>query len=90
MGLTLKDHHMMPYLVLVTATAPIRLVGGTNSSNGRVEVQHNEVWGTVCNNSWDINDAYVSKIWCRVRENQWRLELHASIKMSSIKHYMFG
>ena len=38
----------------------IRLAGGTNSLEGRVEVCNNNVWGTVCDDGWGIPDANVA------------------------------
>ena len=37
----------------------VRLVGSSSPHEGRVEVCVNEVWGTVCSNSWNNDDASV-------------------------------
>ncbi|XP_067834493.1 CD5 antigen-like [Heptranchias perlo] len=45
--------------VTCSGPVPVRLVNGNNMCSGRVEVYRNSVWGTVCDNGWDINAASV-------------------------------
>ena len=63
-----------------SAWSTIRLVGGQTVSEGRVELMRSDgVWGTICDDVWDFNDAVTA---CR--------ELGFAGAVAAFTHAKFG
>ena len=46
-------------LLIGCTEGELRLVGGANYNEGRVEICRSDEWGTVCDQMWDVTDASV-------------------------------
>ena len=47
------------FQVTTPSSVSVRLAEGNGRTNGRVEILYLQQWGTVCDDSWDDNDANV-------------------------------
>ena len=52
-------HVCLWFSVAPQNNAAVRLAGGRNRYEGRVEIQLNQIWGTVCDDSFDNREATV-------------------------------
>ena len=56
---TVNDNSKCCYHSAFCTTGQLRLAGGNILNEGRVEICMNNVWGTVCDDSWGTTDATV-------------------------------
>ena len=52
--------HVICSLLVVCNDGDVRVQGGANAREGRVEICNRQAWGTVCDDLWDNVDAGVA------------------------------
>lgn len=65
----------------------VRLVGGSNQLEGRVEICINKAWGTVCDNGFNQEDAVII---CDQLKVPYESEPHVLHELLSMSYFIFN
>eukprot|EP00662_Eupelagonemidae_sp_cell21_P056998 gene56998-biopygen84186 len=64
----------------------VRLIGGANATEGRVEVFHGGSWNTVCDNAWDLGNILLDNVQCTGTEMSIDACSHSGVNAHSCGH----